>query len=73
MASDQEELRQVRAALRQSQRELAAQGRRIEELEAEKRHMTEALDQMWSQLRTLRHSSSWRLTAPLRRLRGSAR
>lgn len=71
--SEQEELRQLRAALRQSQRELSELGRQIENLEAEKRHLTEALNDVWFQLRTLRGSSSWRVTAPLRRLKSRVR
>lgn len=71
--TEQEELRQLRAALRQSQRSLSELGRQIEKLEAEKRHLTEALDDVWFQLRTLRGSTSWRVTAPLRRLKSGAR
>ncbi len=71
--SDEEELRQLRAALRQSQRELAVLGQKVEELERELRLKTAALDGAWGELGTLRHSTSWRVTAPLRRLKSAIR
>ena len=70
---EQEELRQVRAALRQSQRELATLGLRVEHLERQLRLKTVALDGAWGELETLRHSTSWRITAPMRRIKGRLR
>lgn len=73
MNSESDELRQLRAALRQSQRELAELGVQVEELESDLRHKNEALAGAWEELATLRHSTSWRITAPIRRLKASIR
>jgi hypothetical protein len=70
---DEEELRQLRAALRQSQRELAVLGFQVERLERDLRLKTAALDGAWGELETLRHSTSWRITAPMRRIKGALR
>jgi len=69
--SDEEELRQLRAALRQSQRELFTLGQKVEQLERDLRLKTAALDGAWGELETLRHSTSWQVTAPIRRLKSA--
>lgn len=66
MNNTEEENRQLRAVLRQTQRDLAAANGRVEALEAELRTATRSLENSWSQLSILRQSSSWRLTAPIR-------
>jgi chromosome segregation ATPase len=70
---NEEELRQLRAALRQSQRELATLGLHVENLERELRLKTAALNGAWGQLEALRHSTSWTITAPIRRIKGALR
>lgn len=65
-SQNQEEIRQLRSALRQTQKELAVASARNEELEAELRKTNRSLDGAWQQLDTLRHSTSWQITAPIR-------
>ncbi|SDE52622.1 hypothetical protein SAMN05421878_1128 [Actinobaculum suis] len=61
-----EELRQLRAALRATQGQLAQERLAREEVEARLRRSERLLDNAWEQLATLRNSDSWRATAPLR-------
>lgn len=68
-----EEIRQLRSALRQAQKDMAVLGKRNEELEDELRRTRRTINGAWEQLETLRHSTSWRLTAPLRLVKGTIR
>ncbi len=68
-----EEIRQLRSALRQAQKDMAVLGKRNEELEEELRRAKRTVDSSWEQLETLRHSTSWKLTAPIRLAKGNVR
>lgn len=68
-----EEVRQLRSALRQAQKDLAIAGARNEELEAQLRKANRSLDGAWQQLDTLRHSTSWQVTAPMRLAKSTVR
>ncbi|WP_240038109.1 MULTISPECIES: methyltransferase [Actinomyces] len=72
-----EEIRQLRATLRKMKHEMAELSVRNEELEKELRRANRVIAGAWEQLGVLRHSSSWRVTAPVRafktRLRGVLR
>ena len=68
-----EEIRQLRSALRQAQKDMAVLGKRNEELEDELRRTRRTINGAWEQLETLRHSTSWRLTAPIRLVKGTIR
>lgn len=70
---DTEEIRQLRSALRQTQKELAVASARNEELESEVRKLNRSLDGAWQQLDTLRHSTSWQITAPIRVAKSAVR
>lgn len=70
---DTEEIRQLRSALRQTQKELAVVSARNEELESEVRKLNRSLDGAWQQLDTLRHSTSWQITAPIRVAKSAVR
>lgn len=69
----EEEIRQLRAALRQSQRELSSARRRTEEVELELRRTKRSLEDSWYQLDTLRKSESWRVGSFLRKAKNVAR
>lgn len=68
-----EEVRQLRSALRQAQKDLAVASARNDELEAQLRKVNRSLDGAWQQLDTLRHSTSWQLTAPIRLAKSTVR
>ena len=68
-----EEIRQLRSALRQAQKDMAVLGKRNEELEEELRRAKRTVNGAWEQLETLRHSTSWKLTAPRRLAKGTVR
>ncbi|MFT0846432.1 methyltransferase [Actinomycetaceae bacterium L2_0104] len=68
-----EEIRQLRSALRQAQKDMAVLGKRNEELEKENRRINRTVNGAWEQLETLRHSTSWRVTAPIRLIKGTIR
>jgi hypothetical protein len=68
-----DELRRVQAALRWSQSELAEVGRRAASLEQELASTNGRLLESWEQIRLMRRSVSWRLTAPIRVVRGLRR
>ena len=68
-----EEIRQLRSALRQAQKDMAVLGKRNEELEEELRRAKRTVNGAWEQLETLRHSTSWKLTAPIRLATGTVR
>lgn len=65
-ANDAEEIRQLRAALRKTQRELAELSLDNERLAKELRRAQRTVDGAWEQIAVMRHSSSWRMTAPVR-------
>lgn len=48
-------------------------GKRNEELEEELRRAKRTVNGAWEQLETLRHSTSWKLTAPIRLAKGTVR
>lgn len=68
--NDTEELARLRADLRSAHRQLAAARREIDSLRDELKFKEDDLRRAWHQLRVIRKSSSWRLTAPWRLLRG---
>lgn len=68
-----EEIRQLRSALRQAQKDMAVLGKRNEELEDEIRRVRRTVSGAWEQLETLRHSTSWRITAPVRAVKTTIR
>ncbi|AWE41948.1 MULTISPECIES: methyltransferase [unclassified Actinobaculum] len=61
-----EEIRKLRSALRESQRQVTELGQKVEQLEKDLRISRRKLAGAWEQLEALRHSSSWQMTAPLR-------
>ena len=65
-ANDAEEIRQLRAALRKTQRELAELSLDNERLAKELRRAQRTVDGAWEQIAVMRHSSSWRRPAPVR-------
>ena len=65
-----DELRRTQAALRRSQEQLAEVGRRAASLERELASVNGRLKESWEQIRLMRASVSWRLTAPIRAMRG---
>ena len=69
----EEEILRLRAALRQSQRDLSVLGHRVTELETQLQKTSTVLDGAWAQLDVLRHSTSWRVTAPIRFIKASIR
>ncbi|SDN23592.1 hypothetical protein SAMN05216355_101352 [Actinomyces ruminicola] len=73
----EEEIRQLRATLHKMKHELAELSMRNEELEKELRRANRVISGAWEQIDVLRHSSSWRVTAPVRafktRVRGVLR
>ncbi|CED91364.1 methyltransferase [Actinomyces succiniciruminis] len=73
----EEEIRQLRATLHKMKHEMAELSMRNEELEKELRRANRVISGAWEQIDVLRHSSSWRVTAPVRafktRLRGVLR
>lgn len=68
--NDAEEIARLRADLRSAHRQLAAARREIDSLRDELKFKEDDLRRAWHQLRVIRKSSSWRLTAPWRLLRG---
>lgn len=73
MSDPEEEVLRLRAALRQSQRELSVLGHRVTELEDELERKSAVLEGAWAQLDVLRHSTSWRITAPIRLIKAPLR
>lgn len=69
VSDESEEIRQLRSALRKCQAELARVNLDNEHLERELRRVRRTIDGAWEQLEVLRHSSSWRMTAPVRRVK----
>ncbi|WP_067781709.1 hypothetical protein [Actinomyces vulturis] len=69
MTDVNEELRQVRAALAAANRQLAEQGQTIAELRTVNENQVERAERAWEQIELMRHSISWQLTAPLRRMK----
>lgn len=69
----EDEARRLQAALRWSQEQLAEVGRRVEVLEKELASANGRLMESWEQIRLMRRSVSWRVTAPIRAVRGLGR
>lgn len=65
-----EELRRTRSALRQVQSQLAETGAELSTLQSEVASTNGRLLESWEQIHLMRKSVSWRLTAPLRAVRG---
>ena len=72
-SSSEEELRQLRAALRASQSEVQKLGKRNDQLEKELRTANRKLGGAWEQLDAIRHSTSWKMTAPVRLVKTAIR
>jgi hypothetical protein len=72
-SSSEEEMRQLRAALRASQSDVQKLGKRNDELEKELRTVNRKLGGAWEQLDAIRHSTSWKLTAPVRLVKTAVR
>ena len=70
-SSSEEELRQLRAALRASQSEVQKLGN--DQLEKELRTANRKLGGAWEQLDAIRHSTSWKMTAPVRLVKTAVR
>lgn len=68
-----EELRRAQAALRRSQEQLAELARRTEALEKELASTNGRLLESWEQIKLMRRSVSWRVTAPIRAVRSLSR
>ena len=68
-----EELRRAKAALKRSQEQLAEVGRKAARLERELASVNGRLMESWEQIRLMRASVSWRLTAPIRAIRALRR
>ena len=73
LARLRDELRRSQAALRRSHEQLAEVGRRAASLERELTSATGRLEESWEQIRLMRNSISWRLTAPIRAIQGLRR
>lgn len=67
--NDAEEIRQLRAALRKAQREYAELSLENARLAKDLRRAQRTTEIAWEQIRTLRQSSSWQMTAPVRQLK----
>ena len=65
-----EDILRLRADLREAHRQLAAARKENDELRDELRFAEDAMRRAWHQLRLIRGSSSWRMTAPWRLFRG---
>ena len=72
-SSSEEELRQLRAALRASQSEVQKLGKRNDQLEKELRTANRKLGGAWEHLDAIRHSTSWKMTAPVRLVKTAVR
>ncbi len=68
-----EDLRLLRSSLRAAEQEISELRERNEHLEKDLRLAKRKLEDSWEQLETLRHSTSWRLTAPLRGVKAALR
>ena len=72
-ASQDDEIRRLRAALRHAHAEAGELHAEIQRLEKEQRIMQRKLDGAWEQLSDIRHSTSWHLTAPVRHVKSAVR
>lgn len=68
-----EELRRLRGELRASEAIIGDLRGKNEQLEKDLRLAKRKLAGAWEQLETLRHSTSWRITAPVRVFKGVLR
>ncbi|MCF2705939.1 methyltransferase [Arcanobacterium haemolyticum] len=68
-----EELRRLRGALRASEVIIGDLREKNEQLEKDLRLAERKLAGAWEQLETLRHSTSWKLTAPVRVFKSTVR
>lgn len=69
----EDELLRAQAALRWSRAELARAGAEAASLLAERDSLNGQLQESWDQVHLMRRSVSWRLTAPIRAVRGMLR
>lgn len=69
----EEENRQLRSALRQAQHEIGELRQQVEECEMELRRTQRLLAQTRVHLRVIRNSSTWKILAPVRKIKSSMR